>query len=765
MKSIILFTFKTASALPLGTIQKGIAQPADLGNTPIEQSTQVWASVISNVAPWMALVGERNAKELMRITSSHDQLLLMAAAPLGIFSILTSAIRLSGFRILRRMVGRESERTCEALVELTPLSVSPASSVYTPHAVEIEPSEQRDQVPYVCAHTRQTTRRVLSVLQGFGQLSSSWRAKKEDQDSEIVLAIKGNTLSAEATADLVMYLADGQSELPDSLTSGVTSASLSFRTTGISPNQTVANDKKLTVPSQCRNVFIASFFLMLMCGLQLLGYLRDGGSIYSNSNLQTFSMTLAGYIGMTVFTIALLISIKKEVTIERLQLPAIFSTAVWTFSDYRHTGHRSFDIPQGQSLVQASPTIFSPAEKIRRKIQNLILCLGLVVSYIVYYLGIRVACWWVPLGSLLITWLSAGVRAIIMKNFLVANGKPLEEHWLGIFQNDVYHSLLATVDMMLVTRERPGASLLDGDGDVAKFAQDAIELSPSTGPASCTLVVAKPYRQSLQTWSGCEDVMKVSLEMSKQCCRSHKFMSVGHRLSSSNMPSSKRIIRFKLMIYVPGLIWKADSPLDFILTEDFDFPNPYRDLLKIFHLCDGVRGQITRHTPSPTAETEISHVLCGPVTLPPAGLTGTITLTDLLVQLREVNTECTKAYTLEQAILLPTIQLAAMFESFHSESATASIQVLQDSHTDNLKLSGADFLPNLQQQFSDLNVWENFMLPKSTVLPQELKPRDNSSGLYGRKVVHSSSNTKTRNMLEAMEPHLQRELHGPWRGA
>ncbi len=96
---------------------------------------------------------------------------------------------------------------------------------------------------------------------------------------------------------------------------------------------------------------------------------------------------------------------------------------------------------------------------------------------------------------------------------------------------------------MLATRERPGASLQDGDGDVAKFAQDAIELSPSTGPASCTLVVAKPYRQSLQTWSGCEDVMKVSLEMSKQCCRSHKFMSVGYRLSSSNMPSFKRIIR------------------------------------------------------------------------------------------------------------------------------------------------------------------------------------------------------------------------------
>lgn len=765
MKFIILFTFKTASALPLDTSQKVIAQPADLGNISIEQSAQVWASVISNVAPWVRLVDERNAKEFMRISSAHDQLLLMAAASLGIFSILTSAIRLSGFRILRRMVERESKRTCEALVELTSLSVSPAFSVYTPHAVKIEPSEQKDQVAYVCAHTRQTTRRVLSVLQGFGQLSSSWRVKKEDQDSEIVLAIKGNTLSAEATADLVMYLADEQFELPDSLTSDVTSTSLSFRTTDISPNQTVANDKKLTMPSQCRNVFIASFFLILMCDLQLLEYLRDESSIYLNSNLQTYFMTLAGYIGTIVFTIALLISIKQEVTIERLQLSAIFSTAVWTFSDYRHTGHRSFDISQGQSLVQASSTIFSSTEKSRRKIQNLIFCLSLVVFYIVYYLDIRVACWWVSLDSLIITWLCAEVRVIIIKNFLVANGKSLEEHWLSIFQNDVYHSLLATVNMMLATRERSEASLQDDDNDVTKFAQDAIELSSSTNFASCTLIVAKPHRQSLQTWSGCEDVMKVSLEMSKQCCRFHKFVSVSHRLSSSNMSSFKRIMRFKLMIYVSGLIWKADSPLNYILTENFDFPNLYHDLLKIFHLCDEVRGQITRHTPSSTAETEISHVLCDLVTLPSAGLTEIITLTDLLVQLREVNTKCTKAYTLEQAILLSIIQLVAMFESFHSESTTASIQVLQDSHTNNLKLSEADFLPNLQQHFSDLNVWKNFMLPKSIGLSRELKPGDNSSGLYGRKVVHSSFNTQTKNTLKAMESHLQRELHGPWRGA
>ena len=35
---------------------------------------------------------------------------------------------------------------------------------------------------------------------------------------------------------------------------------------------------------------------------------------------------------------------------------------------------------------------------------------------------------------------------------------------------------------------------------------------------SCTLVVAKPIRQSLRNWSGCEDVMGVAVEMVKPVC-------------------------------------------------------------------------------------------------------------------------------------------------------------------------------------------------------------------------------------------------------
>lgn len=107
---------------------------------------------------------------------------------------------------------------------------------------------------------------------------------------------------------------------------------------------------------------------------------------------------------------------------------------------------------------------------------------------------------------------------------------------------------------------------------------------------SCTLVVAKPIRQSLRSWSGCEDVMKVALEMAKHVCQSQVFSNPGYRLEIPNAQSFKRIIRFGLMVYVPGVLWKADTNLDYILTEDLDLTNLYRDLLKIYHLCSELKG-------------------------------------------------------------------------------------------------------------------------------------------------------------------------------
>lgn len=65
-----------------------------MSRSPVTQSNEVWATLIANVAPLMTLVSERNAKDFLRVSSSRDQLWLMAVTPLGLFSLIVCAIRL-----------------------------------------------------------------------------------------------------------------------------------------------------------------------------------------------------------------------------------------------------------------------------------------------------------------------------------------------------------------------------------------------------------------------------------------------------------------------------------------------------------------------------------------------------------------------------------------------------------------------------------------------------------------------------------------------
>lgn len=174
-------------------------------------------------------------------------------------------------------------------------------------------------------------------------------------------------------------------------------------------------------------------------------------------------------------------------------------------------------------------------------------------------------------------------RACFIGGFLMAKDRELGKHWLGIFRDDLPESFLATVANMehamansnISSRsdvEKSGLSPVFETGTpfplptVSKLGKEKTTLcSIRSDPAgelacmesateSCTLVVAKPIRQSLRNWSGCEDVMKVALEIAKHVCQSQVFSNPGYRLEIPNVQSFKRIIRFGLMVYVPGVL-------------------------------------------------------------------------------------------------------------------------------------------------------------------------------------------------------------------
>lgn len=459
-------------------------------------------------------------------------------------------------------------------------------------------------------------------------------------------------------------------------------------------------------------------------------------------------MGLCGYCGIVIFTFALLVLIKASVSIEPLLLPHIFDdpTTIWTFSDARHAEHRAFSVPPHRSLVLAAPAkVESHDRKSKREIVTALACAGLVCSFVVYYLAIRIAQWWVPLSHLAVIWLAAAFRAILIKSFLVTDEdkEDLREHWLGIFRDNLYDSLVATVETM--APEGAMKSAVSPDGHLPEVGvAPQLELD-ELGSGSCALVVAKPIRQSLKTWSGGEDVMKVGLEMAKKICTTHTFAHAGHELTATNAPFFKRVIRFRLMIYVPGVLWTADTELDYVLTDEFDLSNLYRDILKIIHLCANVHGTVTTRPLTPRAQAELSNVLCGPVTVPsptddvPDSPTR---LRDLLASFRDLNPPSMKYYTLEQTLLLPTIQLATLYESFRDDAPAPRIATYQNGYTDNLRLSGAAYLASLETALEEHGVWDAFVVLKPQPKPAEageegqgtVTPRDETSGLYGRPV-------------------------------
>ena len=814
---------------------------------PITASSDVWSQVIANVAPVIALVGECNAKEFLRASSSRDQLFVMATAPLGILSLMISAIRLSRIRILRRLAGRDAEQKSNALVELTPLSVAPASSVYTSDEVEIKPSEQRDRLAFVCAHVRCTTR-VYDALKAFKELlrtrderakpkkdadastgqdepllrsmkrsntlnrsmvsfkgspgpkadetqvEKNGKAKADqedgigqgverrntfkqaldsvkqtlgtrdsnpkagrtentnaDQDYEIVLGMKGSTLTADETALLVTSVLDEKVEIEKSLAERIESTSLSFRMTGVSPTQTDQKHKKFFQLAKLRNVLAGTCSFVLMAGVQVCGYYFNGGQQSQAVSLGNLIMGLIGYCGIVIFTFALLIMVKQEIEIDPQPLLPVFDNAVWTFSDSRHAEHRKFDKSPDHNFVQAAPKRSKPSST--RDIMTACVCTGLVGSYVVYYLGVRVAQWWVALSNLMIIWISVGFRAGSIRGFLKASeNQDLGEHWLGIFRDNLSESLLATVEVMernksspvqQTTQLRPFEQRLpDSSGEASSSGtppSEVIELQKLKKESGCTLVVAKPIRQSLRNWSGCEDILRVALGMAKHAGEDRIFTPAGQVFRVPSMPAFKRIIRFQLMIYVPGVVWKAGAELDYILTESLDVPNLYRDIMKILHLCGHMNGSIvSRQILKKQERAEVSNVLCGPVTIPGENdlpdLPSSLTLVDLLCVLRDLNPPHIKAYTLEQALLLPAIQLALMYESWRPDrdNRFSRIQQLQNGHTDKLMLSGGKHLPTLERVFEEIQIWDHFTVPKPPREERELQPRDETSGLYER---------------------------------
>jgi hypothetical protein len=89
-----------------------------LGGT-IDSSSDAWAGSLSDVGPLVLLIGERSTKQLLRNVRGFATAFSLAAAPLGLVSIVSGLLRLAGSHRLRSFLGYELESRSVAAMELT----------------------------------------------------------------------------------------------------------------------------------------------------------------------------------------------------------------------------------------------------------------------------------------------------------------------------------------------------------------------------------------------------------------------------------------------------------------------------------------------------------------------------------------------------------------------------------------------------------------------------------------------------------------------
>jgi hypothetical protein len=111
-------SFMTALLFPVLTTAAPLTREIQsIGS--IDPSTDEWSSTLSGIGPLILLVGERTTQQVLRKVHSPSSAFSLAAAPLGLLSVVTSLIRFCGTQQLRAFIGYELEARTVSGIEVT----------------------------------------------------------------------------------------------------------------------------------------------------------------------------------------------------------------------------------------------------------------------------------------------------------------------------------------------------------------------------------------------------------------------------------------------------------------------------------------------------------------------------------------------------------------------------------------------------------------------------------------------------------------------
>jgi len=446
--------------------------PASAPN--IDAAPDAWAESISGISPLILLIGERNAKQLLRTLRGPAGVASLAFAPLGLVSVMTSMVRLCGSPKLRAYLGYEHEARAAAALEVTRVNCGGLHAlVVDGHVLRavgaVEAVKRAVAVAVLRMNGRDGVKEGVEMIERWrvfeeekrgkkcaeGIASASWCFRVVGCVGDLEIAAEGiagafNVDDRESVLDVLRRMQAGQneghgSEVDDSPViqdlvkkpsgsektleiedeNAADEAKESIRPTQEQPPlavtflctfEAISELSTITPPSKVSTIAIAVTSLVAMLGIQILSVWQE------DRKTIPCVMVVAGYICIVLGVTSTLHLMRLTTNSAVMPLPPDRSvpstTSMWTIGLLNNVNTTDSMDTSGSPLLRSNgchPTFEAVWLREQSELMNMaswMVAVFLTLAFVCHYLGLRSSPWWLSISELAICLSAAFARSL-----------------------------------------------------------------------------------------------------------------------------------------------------------------------------------------------------------------------------------------------------------------------------------------------------------------------------------------------------------------
>jgi len=405
-----LFTFQMMVLLTLLLL---LAQPTLAADSSIGASSDVWATLVANIAPLLILVGEKHVKAYFKVMCRPSHYLLYAAGPIGLITAITTLIRLHGSRTLKRLIGRQYESRGEVLADVTSVSSGMVRFELKSGVLEqtTTPNEDDEAYFYIRKDVRGNAQKVIDWFEtriGMGAIvlgnAVAWWTVVGSFRSEALNKGDNPVDNARTAARMFMNQVERSNvEIPGC--NGSLELCAAWRNISL----------PLTAASHADNILkeTSRLIIAIIC---FLGYIAI---IVANWNLQhDIQNTVLVSIGLATSTLGAFFAaliVDNASTEDMADIGALEASTA---------GYCSANISWGVTLPFCPKVIVSSSDRQKASYSAMLASLTNVsvmvmsIGYIALYLGLRTSEWWASLAILCTSAVASVARVFLVPDNL-----------------------------------------------------------------------------------------------------------------------------------------------------------------------------------------------------------------------------------------------------------------------------------------------------------------------------------------------------------